>query len=146
MGDMDFDELYENMNIISKDEDTSGIKQEEHNQDNGKTENDSSQNAEITSNFHRYKCGDCGESFLEKSKLTRHKLLRLGTKFVCNTCSSKFSRKDKLYNHLRNHYADMDFSDSFKDMYTISNYGCDPSEVKQELHEENERADSKSID
>ena len=78
--------------------------------------------------------------------LARHKLNHSGIKFACKACSSSFSRKDKLYRHIRNLHADVavDFNDSFKNLYTISK-GCDASDPKQEKIFKNEIDHSVSI-
>jgi len=47
------------------------------------------------------KCEECGKSFAKRYRLKRHAVVHSVMKaFSCDVCESKFSRKDKLDNHI----------------------------------------------
>jgi len=90
-----------------------------------------SQDEEKTSGS-KHICNDCGRSFQQKSKLTRHEVLHSGIKFGCNACSFKNSRKDKLSKHIRENHPDMDFEELYKNSSTITN-DKDASGLEQKM-------------
>lgn len=45
-------------------------------------------------------CIDCGKTFGRKDHLTRHHLIHSGITFPCDICNSRFSRKDKVKDHM----------------------------------------------
>jgi len=45
-------------------------------------------------------CIDCGKCFGRKDHLTRHHLIHSGITFPCEICNSRFSRKDKVKDHM----------------------------------------------
>jgi hypothetical protein len=54
--------------------------------------------------FASFRCsvGDCDRSFKRKGDCRRHEKTHTTREWVCNCCSKKFSRKDKLKDHIIN--------------------------------------------
>ena len=53
-------------------------------------------------------CPECGKVFTSNEKLTRHSLVHTGLKpFECIRCEKAFSRKDKLYEHVKNKHSNL---------------------------------------
>jgi len=82
-------------------------------------------------------CDDCGKSFSRADRLTRHKIIHSGIRFVCNVCSWNTPRKDKLSKHIKEKHGDLDFEEIYKIGTSISNM-LNSSGLKQEMDDENE--------